>query len=122
MAKITQMNISADELGGLFLQNSFLAPAGVDPKNFEFYMDQQLDLLKIPFFSKVATRIQKLLNKMKNKMAVAPEFHPIEIKAMNFLFPQPLRYKPPQQCGIQNTNAPQPKTNLSVDKATCFQG
>jgi hypothetical protein len=40
MAKLSQMKISANEMGGRFLQNSFLAPAGVDPKTFEFSVNR----------------------------------------------------------------------------------
>jgi hypothetical protein len=84
MAQINQLKISADKLGGLFLQRSFLAPAGVDPKTFEFSVDQHLDLLTKPLFSEVATIIQLYASsKTKNKLGVAPEFQPMELDAIN---------------------------------------
>jgi hypothetical protein len=83
MAEINQLKISADELGRLFLQSSYLAPAGFDPKTFEFTVDQQLEALKIPSFSDVATTIQLASSKTKNKMGIAPKFHPMDLDAIN---------------------------------------
>jgi hypothetical protein len=120
MAEITQLKILADELGGLFLQNSFLAPASVDPKMFKFSVDQQLESSKTPSFSKVATIIQAASSKTKNKMGVASEFQPMELDAINAIQPQSNLYEPPQRQGLQNYYPSQPKTNLSVAKATCF--
>jgi hypothetical protein len=122
MAEITQLKILADELGGLFLQKSFLAPTGVDPKTSEFSVDQQLKSSKTPLFSKVATIIQAASSKTKNKMGVASEFQPMELDAINAIRPQSNRYEPPQRQGLQNYNPSQPKNNLLVDKATRFRG
>jgi hypothetical protein len=122
MAEVTQLKISADELGGLFLQNSFLAPVGVDPKTFEFSVDQQLETLKTPSFSEVATTIQAASSKTKNKMGIAHEFQPMELDAVNAIRPQPSRYETPQRRAKQNSNASQTKSNLSMDKATRFRG
>jgi hypothetical protein len=73
MAKIAQMKITADEMGGLFPQNSFLAPAGVNPKKIESLVDQHLESVKLPSFSNVATIIQAASSKTKNKLAVTAE-------------------------------------------------
>jgi hypothetical protein len=70
MAELAQLQVSTDEMGGLFLQNSYLAPAGVDPKTFEFLVDQQLEALKPASFSDVATVIQGASSKTKNKMGI----------------------------------------------------
>ncbi|PLW50687.1 hypothetical protein PCASD_00710 [Puccinia coronata f. sp. avenae] len=121
MAELSQLKITADEMGGLFFQNSFLAPAGVDPKTFEFSVDQQLESLKAPSFSDVATVIQSASSKTKNKMAVAQEFQPMDLDNVNATRFQAPRYEPPQR---RNNTGPQnqQRGNLSVDKATKFRG
>jgi hypothetical protein len=122
MAEINQLKISADKLGGLFLQSSYLAPAGVNPKTFEFTVDQQLEALKKPSFSDVATTIQSASSKTKNKMAIAPEFQPMDLDAINAVRSPAPRYEPPQCRTMQQQSAPQGKPNLSMDKATRFRG
>ncbi|KAA1103335.1 Dcp1p-Dcp2p decapping enzyme complex alpha subunit [Puccinia graminis f. sp. tritici] len=67
MAKVKQFKITVDELGGLFLQSLFIAPIGVDPKTFEFSVDQNLELKDKPSFSDVTTIIQSASSKSKNK-------------------------------------------------------
>ncbi|PLW27025.1 hypothetical protein PCASD_24601 [Puccinia coronata f. sp. avenae] len=122
MAKLNQMKITADEMGGLFLHNSFLAPAGVDSKTFEFTVDQILESKKAPSFSNVATVIQAASGKAKNKMAINPDYHPMDLDAVQEVRSQTARYEPPQQRRAMASQSTQPRTNFSVDKATHFRG
>ncbi|PLW21604.1 hypothetical protein PCASD_18396 [Puccinia coronata f. sp. avenae] len=118
MAEISQLKITANKLGGLFLQNSFLAPASVDPKTFEFSVDQHLENLKNPSFSNVATIIQGASSKTKNKMGIQ-DHQPMDLDAINATQSVHTRYEPPQR--RSNPNLTQQKPGLSVDKATRFR-
>ncbi|PLW10211.1 hypothetical protein PCASD_22751 [Puccinia coronata f. sp. avenae] len=122
MDELSQMKISANEMGGLFLQNSFLAPAGVNPKTFEFSVGQHLENLKSPSFSDVATIIQAASSKTKNKLAVAAEHQLMDLDAINAICPQQPRYKLPQKRGVTGGAPLQPRNQLSVNKATRFRG
>jgi hypothetical protein len=57
MSKISQLKITTNKMGGLFLQNSFLAPAGVNPKTSKFSVNQQLENLKSPSFSNIVEQL-----------------------------------------------------------------
>jgi hypothetical protein len=126
MAEVAQYKITVDELGGLFLQSSFVAPIGVDPKTFEFSVNQNLELKDKPSFSDVTTVIQAASSKSKNKTPVVSDgYAPMNLDAVHAmrnnkpLYTAPHRrpHPPPQQ-DHQNYQKP----GLSVERANRFRG
>ncbi|KNZ45130.1 uncharacterized protein VP01_845g3 [Puccinia sorghi] len=54
-APATKLTISWDEAVGILLQSNFNPPVGVEAKNFEFSVDQQLNEQISPSFNDVST-------------------------------------------------------------------
>ncbi|KAA1077623.1 Dcp1p-Dcp2p decapping enzyme complex alpha subunit [Puccinia graminis f. sp. tritici] len=126
MAEVKQYKVTVDELGGLFLQSSFVAPIGVDPKTFEFSVDQNLELKDKPSFSDVTTVIQAASSKSKNKTPVVSDgYAPMDLDAVHAmrnnkpLYTTPHRRPhPPARQDHQNYQKP----GLSVERANRFRG
>ncbi|KAA1063892.1 Dcp1p-Dcp2p decapping enzyme complex alpha subunit [Puccinia graminis f. sp. tritici] len=123
MAEIKQFNITVDELGGLFLQSSFVAPIGVDLKTFEFSVDQNLEQKDKPSFSYVTTIIQSASSKAKNKVPTPSDgYAPMDLDAINAIKTTRPLYSAPHRRPPPVLKQEHPKTSLSIDKAQRFRG
>ncbi|KNE95324.1 hypothetical protein PSTG_11403 [Puccinia striiformis f. sp. tritici PST-78] len=69
---IEQLKIPTTELCGLILQSSFIAPAGVDRKTFDFSVDGKLETREDANFADVTTVIQFACGKGKAKSSQEP--------------------------------------------------
>ena len=125
-------------MGGLCLQNSFSAPAGIDPKTFEFVVSQKLETATSVSMNDVMTVIQAATGKSQQRSSATIEDHytPMDLDAINAVRMNAGRYAPPhrrfpqqhpqnnRQAGPQQNGLPtsQPKPQLSIEKATAFRG
>ncbi|OAV87097.1 hypothetical protein PTTG_29575 [Puccinia triticina 1-1 BBBD Race 1] len=83
-AELKQLKVTVDELVGLFLQTSFVAPIGVDPQTFASSMEQSLKGKEAPSFNNVFTSIQKATVKPEHKASsVSDGYAPIDRDAVS---------------------------------------
>ncbi|KAI9612827.1 hypothetical protein KEM48_004063, partial [Puccinia striiformis f. sp. tritici PST-130] len=115
---IEQLKIPTNKLCSLILQSSFIAPAGVDKKTFDFSIDSKLEAREDTNFADVTTVIQLACGKGKNKSSPpsTDSYTPMELDALNAVRNQ-LKYLPPaKQEPAQKAPA------LSYEKALYWKG
>ena len=120
-ADVKQLKMSADELLGIFLQNTFKPPAGTESLTFDFSVSQTLDAKKSPLLKEVVTVIQYATSKHRPKAGADP--HAMDLDRISaFQGRGPQKYISPQR---RSTTPDLPKTNharFSVDRAHHFRG
>ncbi|KAH9450700.1 hypothetical protein Pst134EB_018225 [Puccinia striiformis f. sp. tritici] len=115
---IEQLKIPTNELCGLILQSSFIAPAGVDKKTFDFSIDSKLEARENANFADVTTVIQSACGKGKNKSSSpsTDSYTPMELDAISAMRNQ-AKYLPPAK-----REPAQKAPALSYEKALYWRG
>ncbi|OAV96649.1 hypothetical protein PTTG_12794, partial [Puccinia triticina 1-1 BBBD Race 1] len=82
--ELKQLKVTVDELVGLLLQTSFVAPIGVDAETFASSVEQSLKGKEAPSFNDVFTSIQKAtVNPEHKASSVADGYSPINRDAVH---------------------------------------
>lgn len=126
IANLKRVNVSLDELYGLIIQASAVAPNGVDLQNFEYAVSQSLaDARNTPTYTEVSTVIQSCANKLRTQAALPTGTLPLDVE----MSVQAVRHNPankyitPAQRAIASADScPHAQTKLSIDKASQFKG
>ncbi|POV98080.1 hypothetical protein PSTT_14638 [Puccinia striiformis] len=124
--EIEQLKIPTSELCGLVLQNSFIAPAGVDKKTFDFSVDGKLEAQESPHFADVTTVIQFACGKGKAKssQSMNDSYAPMDLDAIQavgqgkYIHPNNRNSPAQQQRPLSNQRRP----NLLLEKASFYKG
>ncbi|POW01695.1 hypothetical protein PSTT_12314 [Puccinia striiformis] len=123
---IEQLKIPTTELCGLILQSSFIAPAGVDRKTFDFSVDGKLETREDANFADVTTVIQFACGKGKAKSSQVSNdsYAPMDLDAIQavgqgkYIHPNNRNPQAQQQRPLVNQRRP----NLSLEKASFYKG